>query len=136
MPYDVQVRVRYAETDQMAVVYHSNYLVYFEIARTEAMRRIGITYADLEKRGYVLAVTETGCKHRASARYDDLLTVRAWLREVTKTRLRFDYEVRKDERVLTTGFTVLAFLDKANDMRPTRCPPDVEEIAKPAVEPS
>jgi acyl-CoA thioester hydrolase len=136
MPFDTSVRVRYAETDQMGVVYHSNYLVYFEIGRTEAMRRIGISYADLEKRGYVLAVTETGCKHRASARYDDVLTVRTWLREVTKTRLRFEYEVLRDDRVLTTGFTVLAFLDRAKDMRPMRCPQDVEELALPAVEPA
>jgi acyl-CoA thioester hydrolase len=136
MPFDTSVRVRYAETDQMGVVYHSNYLVYFEIGRTEAMRRIGISYAELEQRGYVLAVTETGCKHRASARYDDVLTVRTWLREVTKTRLRFEYEVLRDDRVLTTGFTVLAFLDRAKDMRPMRCPDDVEELALPAVEPA
>jgi acyl-CoA thioester hydrolase len=136
MPFDTKLRVRYAETDQMGVVYHSNYLVFFEIGRTEAMRRLGISYAELEKRGYVLAVTETGCKHRASARYDDELVVRTWLREVTKTRLRFEYEVLKEDRVLTTGFTVLAFLDRANDMRPIRCPEDVEKLAKPAVEPS
>ncbi len=64
MPYDAQVRVRYAETDQMGVVYHSNYIIYFEIGRTEAMRRIGITYAELEKRGYALAVVETGCRYQ------------------------------------------------------------------------
>ncbi len=136
MPFDTQVRVRYAETDQMGVVYHSNYLVYFEIGRTEAMRRIGITYADLEKRGYVLAVVETGCRHHATATYDDELTVRTWLRDVTKTRLRFEYAVLKDDRVLTTGFTVLAFLGRANGMRPVRCPEDVEKLAKPSVEPA
>lgn len=134
MPYDEKVRVRYAETDQMGVVYHSNYIVYFEIGRTETMRKIGITYAELEKRGYVLAVTETGCKHKGSARYDDELTIRTWLREVGKTRLRFEYEVRRDEQVLATGFTVLAFLDRNNNMRPTRCPEDVESIAREAVE--
>jgi acyl-CoA thioesterase FadM len=63
------------------------------------------------------------------------LVVRTWLREVTKTRLRFEYEVLKDDRVLTTGFTVLAFLDRAT-MRPIRCPADVEELALPAVEPA
>jgi acyl-CoA thioester hydrolase len=134
MPFDVPVRVRYAETDQMGVVYHSNYLIYFEIGRTEAMRRIGITYAELERRGYVLAVIESGARHRGSARYDDLLTVRTRLREVTKTRLRFDYHVLKSDSILTTGYTVLAFLGRENGMRPVRCPEDVEKLALAAVE--
>lgn len=134
MPYDITVRVRYAETDQMGVVYHSNYIVYFEIGRTEAMRQIGITYADLEARGYVLAVIETHANHKSSARYDDVLTVRTWLREVSKTRLRFEYQVLKDEQVLTTGHTVLAFLSRDNGMRPVRCPEDVEVLARKAIE--
>ena len=87
MPTDVQTRVRYAETDQMGVVYHSNYIIYFELGRTEAMRRIGITYSELEKRGYGLAVIETGARYRSAARYDDLLTIRTWLRELRTTRL-------------------------------------------------
>jgi acyl-CoA thioester hydrolase len=136
MPYDVQVRVRYAETDQMGVVYHSNYIVYFEIGRTEAMRQIGIAYAELERRGYMLAVIETHANHKGSARYDDLLTVRTWLRQVTKTRLRFEYHVLEDETLLATGYTVLAFLGRNNDMRPVRCPPDVEQLAQRALEPS
>jgi acyl-CoA thioester hydrolase len=134
MPFDVQVRVRYVETDQMGVVYHSNYLVYFEIGRTEAMRQIGITYAELEQRGFVLAVVESSARHKGSAKYDDVLTVRTWLREVSKTRLRFEYHVLKDETVLTTGHTVLAFLDRTGGMRPVRCPQDVERIAKAAIE--
>ena len=136
MPYDVNVRVRYAETDQMGVVYHSNYIVYFEIGRTEAMRQIGITYAELEKRGFVLAVTETGCRYKGSARYDDELVIRTWLRDVSKTRLRFEYEVRRDDATLATGFTTLAFLARNNDMRPVRCPDDVEKLARQAIEPS
>ncbi|MCC7510463.1 MAG: acyl-CoA thioesterase [Planctomycetes bacterium] len=136
MPFDTQVRVRYAETDQMGVVYHSNYIIYFEIGRTEAMRQIGITYADLEQRGYVLAVIETHANHKASAKYDDLLTVRTWLREATKTRLRFEYAVLNGDSVLTTGHTVLAFLGKQNGMRPVRCPEDVQVVAHKAIEPA
>lgn len=135
MPYDTQVRVRYAETDQMGVVYHSNYVIYFEIGRTEAMRAIGIAYAELEARGYVLAVVETHMKHLASARYDDLLTVRTWLRDVTKTRLKFEYHVLRGETLLTTGGTVLAFLGRENGMRPVRCPDDAETLARAAIEP-
>ena len=67
MPYDIKVRVRYAETDQMGVVYHSNYLVYFEIGRTEMMRAAGISYAELEARGYVLAVIESSMRHSGSS---------------------------------------------------------------------
>lgn len=136
MPYDTQLRVRYAETDQMGVVYHSNYIIYFEIGRTEAMRQIGIAYRDLEERGYVLAVIETSARHRAPARYDDLLTVRTWLREVTKTRLHFEYAVMRDGATLTTGHTVLAFLSKANGMKPIRSPEDAHEVAQRAVEPA
>ena len=136
MPHDTTVRVRYAETDQMGVVYHSNYIIYFEIGRTEAMRAAGIAYAELEQRGYVLAVIETGARHRGSARYDDELQARTWLREVTKTRLRFEYAVLRGAETLTTGFTVLAFLDRNNGMKPVRCPPDVEVLAQKALEPA
>lgn len=134
MPYDSTVRVRYAETDQMGVVYHSNYLIYFEIGRTEAMRQIGITYAELETRGYVLAVIESGCRHHGSARYDDLLTVRTRLSEATKTRLRFEYEVLLHGKRLCTGHTVLACLNRAEGMRPARLPDDVDAAAQRAVE--
>lgn len=136
MPYDINVRVRYAETDQMGVVYHSNYLVYFEIGRTEMMRHSGISYAELEQRGYVLAVTECSMKHMGSAKYDDSLTVRTWLREVTKTRLRFEYAVLRGDVVLTTGHTVLAFLSRADGMRPVRAPEDASENALKACEPA
>lgn len=136
MPFDSTVRVRYAETDQMGVVYHSNYVIYFEIGRTEAMRQIGISYRDLELRGYALAVIETHARHAASARYDDVLTLRTWLREVTRTRLRFEYAVLREDKLLTTGHTVLAFLSREGGMKPVRCPPDVEALARAAVEPA
>ncbi|MCA8911007.1 MAG: acyl-CoA thioesterase [Planctomycetes bacterium] len=135
MPYDINVRVRYAETDQMGVVYHSNYLVYFEIGRTEMMRASGISYAELEERGYVLAVVESSMKHTGSAKYDDLLTVRTWLRQVTKTRLRFEYAVMRGGDVLTSGQTALAFLSRADNMRPVRAPEDVHVNASKACEP-
>lgn len=136
MPFDTQLRVRYVETDQMGVVYHSHYLVYFEMGRTEMMRNAGIAYTELEARGFVLAVIETSCRHKASARYDDLLTVRTWLREVTKTRLRFEYAVMRGADILTTGHTVLAFLSRADGMRPVRAPEDAFLKAVKACEPA
>jgi acyl-CoA thioester hydrolase len=135
MPYDTTLRVRYAETDQMGVVYHSNYLIFFEIGRTEAMRAIGIAYSELEERGYVLAVTESTCRHHGSALYDDVLTVRTRLAAVSKTRLRFEYEVLRGNSVLASGHTVLAFLSRSDNMRPVRCPQDVQDKALAAVEP-
>lgn len=135
MPFETTTRVRYAETDQMGVVYHSNYIIYFEIGRTEAMRSLGSAYARLEERGLVLAITEVGAKYHAPARYDDVLTVRTWLRELTKARLRFEYEIMCNGQRLCSGFTVLAFLDRAAGMRPVRCPDDVEKLMLPTVEP-
>jgi acyl-CoA thioester hydrolase len=135
MPFETATRVRYAETDQMGVVYHSNYIIYFEIGRTEAMRSLGSAYAELERRGLVLAITEVGAKYHAPARYDDVLTIRTWLRELSKARLRFEYEILRDGARLCTGFTVLAFLDRHAGMKPVRCPDDVEQMMLPTVEP-
>lgn len=135
MPFETTTRVRYAETDQMGVVYHSNYIIYFELGRTEAMRSLGSAYAELEKRGLVLAITEVGAKYHAPARYDDVLTIRTWLRDLSKARLRFEYEISRDGVRLCTGFTVLAFLDRNAGMRPVRCPDDVEQMMLPTVEP-
>ena len=136
MPFETQVRVRYVETDQMGVVYHSHYIVYFEIGRTEAMREIGINYAELEKQGYVLAVLETHCKHTASAVYDDLLTIRTRLTGLSKARLTFEYEVRRGDDCLTTGSTTLAFLSREKGMKPVRTPKYVLEAASAALESS
>lgn len=135
MPFETTCRVRYAETDQMGVVYHSNYIIYFEIGRTEAMRSLGSAYVELERRGLVLAITEVGAKYHAPARYDDVLTIRTWLRELSKARLRFEYEISRDGARLCTGFTVLAFLDRRAGMKPVRCPDDVEQMMLPTVEP-
>ena len=135
MPFETTTRVRYAETDQMGVVYHSNYIVYFEIGRTEAMRSLGSAYAALEERGLVLAITEVGAKYHAPARYDDVLTIRTWLRELSKARLRFEYEIWRAKSKLMSKYAVLAFLDRRDGMRPVRCPDDVEQLMLPTVEP-
>ena len=86
--------------------------------------------------GYGLAVIATGARYRSAARYDDLLTIRTWLREVRKTRLRLEYEILLEGKTVVNGFTVLAFLDLNSGMKPTRCPPDVEELALKGLEPN
>src|SRR3972149_1646554 len=91
----VELRVRYAETDQMGVAYHTHYLVWCEVARTAHMRRRGVTYRELEGQGLRLAVVEAGVRYRQPARYDDLLSVRCWVREVASRRVGFGYAIAR-----------------------------------------
>lgn len=102
------VRVRYADTDQMGVVYHSNFLVYFEVGRTDYFRQFGFTYRELEKENVFMPVTESYCKHYNSAEYDDELLIVTRLEMISRLKLKFIYEVirRSDEKRMAEGFTV------------------------------
>jgi acyl-CoA thioester hydrolase len=104
---DVDIRVRYAETDQMGVAYYANYLVWFEVGRSEFCRKRGFRYAELEALGYKLVVTDVHCRYRNSARYDETVVVRTRLKGVNKRMIIFGYEVlRKDEEeVIAEGET-------------------------------
>src|SRR5436190_18887577 len=93
---EIQVRVRYAETDRIGLLRHANYLVYFEQARTELLRGRGVTYKDLEDQGYLLVLTRVEVKYRSPARYDDLLTVRTTVTRTTPVRIEHKYEVLRD----------------------------------------
>ena len=118
---DAGIRVRYEETDAMGVVYHANYLRYFEVGRVELLRSLGISYRDLEARGARLAVVETRMRFRAPARFDDLLVVRCRLGRLRAARVELSYEVlRSPEERLVSGETVLASLDVTG--RPCRLP--------------
>lgn len=102
-----QVRVRYAETDQMGVVYHANYLVWFEIGRVDFIRAMGLDYAAMEREeGALIAVVEAKARYKSPARYDDKLVVRTSLAAVRGSLVRFAYEVRRGDEVLCTGETV------------------------------
>ena len=109
---DYQFRVRYQETDQMGVVYHANYLTWFEIARTEALRSLGKTYRDLEESGCYLVVNKAECSYKRPAKYDDWITVRVWIEKVTHVKIEHRYEVWRDRELLATGRTVLAAVDR------------------------
>ena len=113
---DFEIRVRYAETDQMGVAYYANYLVWFEVGRAEFCRKKGFIYADLEKLGYRLAVTDAKCHYRNSARYDDLVIVRTRLKELNKRMISFGYQIlRKDqEELIAEGETRHICLDTTN----------------------
>jgi acyl-CoA thioester hydrolase len=110
---ETKIRVRYAETDQMNVVYYGNYAQYFEVARAEAIREIGFTYKQMEETGIVMPVVEMHTKYLRSAKYDDLLTIQTQLRELpTDHRIEFHHIVYNEAgKMLTTGRVVLYFLN-------------------------
>jgi acyl-CoA thioester hydrolase len=110
------VTVRYAETDMMGVVYHANYLPWFEIGRTTLLKEIGISYRDLETAGFRLPVLEVSARYLRPARYDDALEVITVLRERPLVRIRLEYEVRRGDELLATGNTVHAFVDLQGDV--------------------
>jgi acyl-CoA thioester hydrolase len=107
-----QVRVRYAETDQMDVVYHGNYAPYFEVARAEAIRSLGFTYKDMEALGIHMPIVEFHCKYLRPAHYDDLLTIKVILKELPLDhRIEFHHEVYNEQgKLLTLGRVVLYFI--------------------------
>ena len=123
-----RVRVRYAETDQMGVVYHANYFVWFEVGRTDWLRTFGVTYRDLEAEGFLLPVIEAHCEYRTSARYDDDLRITSTARLVSPVRVAFDYEITSPVATIATGHTVHATLDRQG--RPVRVPARIKELIR------
>jgi acyl-CoA thioester hydrolase len=117
-----RIRVRYAETDQMGVVYYANYLVWFEVGRTDWLRDHGWSYREMEADGFSLPVIDAQCTYHESAHYDDDLDVRTSGSLVSPVRVQFTYEVLRvaDSAVLATGLTVHATLDRNG--RPRRLP--------------
>ena len=131
-----ELRVRYAETDQMGVVYHANYLIWCEIGRTDFIRELGKPYAELEREGVLLAVSDVGLRFHASARYDDPIRVHTRLVEVRSRGLTFAYRIMRadTDTVLVGGTTALVSLSP--DGRPIRLPMSVRAMLAAAVSPS
>jgi len=128
MPRSVStLRVRYAETDKMGVVYYANYLVWFEVARADLLRSLGWTYREMELEGVLLPVIEAHCDYRKPARYDDEIEVRTQGHVLSPVRMEFQYEVirKQDDVVTATGRTVHAALDPSG--KPCRIPQRVRE---------
>ena len=119
-----EIRVRYADTDQMHFVYNGKYLEYFEVGRTEMLRDIGLPYDVIEKEGFLLPVLEAYVKYRQPAYYDDVLVVKSFLKKNPDLKVHIDYEIlRKNSTdLIAEGFTIHAFIDKRNK-KVTR-PPD------------
>ncbi|CAN5796088.1 thioesterase family protein [soil metagenome] len=123
---DVQVRVRYAETDQMGYVYYGNFAAYYEVARTEVFRELGIHYKEMEAEGIGMPVLEFRVKYFRPARYDDLLTVKLLLKtQPSGSRIKFEYEVFNEAgELLNVGETTMVFIQLKSG-RPTGIPPAI-----------
>lgn len=130
--WNTQVRVRYAETDQMNIVYHGNYVQYFEVGRVEAIRSLGLSYKDIEALGVIMPVIEWTARFLRAARYDDLLTVKTILRTLPEDHeITFFQEVYNEAgKLLTSGKVLLYFLE-AGTMRRTRMPGVLRERLAP-----
>lgn len=126
--FDISVRVRYAETDQMGVVYHGNYAPYFEMGRVEWLRDLGLSYRVMEEQGVMLPVVSLTMNYKRPARYDDNLKVRTIFKSLSGVKIEFDYEIYNEkEELLTTGYSMLVFVDMKTG-KPTLPPQYVLDI--------
>ena len=120
---EITIRVRYAETDRMGLLHHANYIVYFEQARTELLRKRGMTYRDMEDAGHLLVIIDLDCKFKRPAYYDDLLTIRTTVERVTHVKIVHKHLVYRDGELLAEGHTTLACVDRQG--RPQALPPSL-----------
>lgn len=125
---ETKIRVRYQETDNMGVVYYGNYFVWFEVARTEYLRSFGISYRKLEEKGMYLMVASASCRYRSPARYDDEVTVQAWISEMKNSSLKYEYKLSVEDRLIATGESVHVFTNESG--RPIRIPEEIRHLHK------
>jgi acyl-CoA thioester hydrolase len=125
------VRVRYGETDQMGYVYYGVYAMYYEVARVESLRQLGLTYKQIEAMGVIMPVLENKSKFLSPGRYDELLTIVTTVREKPGVRIRFEYEIFNEENnLIHQGETLLAFVSQKNN-RPCRPPQEMQKVLEP-----
>jgi len=115
--HELEFRVRYSETDAMGFMHHANYINYLEIGRVEFLRAQGSDYGEIEKRGYFLVVVETSLRFRGPARFDDVLKLTTTLKDTSRTRLMYEYEIRKDNTILVNATTTLACINRAGKVQ-------------------
>ncbi len=127
---ETRIRVRYGETDQMGYVYYGTYALYYEVGRVESLRKLGLTYKSLEASGVMMPVLENKSKYIAPAKYDDDLRVVTTLREIPATRIRFEYEIFNEDKLLHIGETLLVFVDMATG-KPCRPPELMINLLQP-----
>lgn len=128
---ETTVRVRYAETDQMGYVYYGHYAMYYEVARVESLRQLGMTYREIEEMGVIMPVLENRSKYIAPARYDELLRISTVIKEKPGIRIKFEYEIYNEEnKLINIGETRLVFVDKSNG-KPCPPPEAMEKVLAP-----
>jgi len=120
MTGEITIRVRYAETDRMGLLHHANYLVYFEEGRTALLRDQGLSYRDMEDKGYLLVLTKVQVRYRRAVRYDDVVTLRTTVARTTSVKIEHAYQMFRDGELLSEGETTLGCIDK--DGRPQLLP--------------
>lgn len=132
--HKAEIRVRYADTDQMKVVYHGKYLEYFEVGRSALIRSLGMPYSELEARGILLPVIEVYAKYRKPARYDELLLVESFVTEIPQATLKIEYQICRggEKNSLVEGYTVHSFLNTSTG-KPTRAPSYFVQILEKAM---
>jgi len=129
--FEINYRVCYGDTDQMGVVYYGNYPRLYELGRTEMLRKLGLSYKEIEAMGITLPVSSMNVQYHRPAYYDDLLTIRTVIKEVPRSRIQFFYEIINEQgQVINTGETVLAFINNSSN-RPTRAPKEVLQVLAP-----
>ena len=128
---ETTVRVRYGETDQMGYVYYGHYAMYYEVARVESLRQLGLTYKSIEAQGIIMPVLENKSKFIAPARYDELLGIVCTIRERPGIRIKFEYEIFNEEnKLINIGETLLVFVDQQTS-KPRRPPEVMERVLEP-----
>lgn len=124
--FQAELRVRYQETDNMGVVYYANYFTWFEVVRTEYLRSLGISYRELEGKGFYLMVASASCQYKAPARYDDIVRIQTHVPEIKNCSLKFEYELFVGDKVIATGESVHVLTGK--NYRPTRVPDEIRAL--------
>lgn len=132
--YTTQVRVRYADTDQMGYVYYGNYATFYEVGRVESLRNLGLSYRELEEQGVMMPVYTCKSKYLAPAKYDELLSIKTLIRQKPGVRIQFDYEIYNEaDKLIHQGETVLVFVNMKTG-RPCPQPKAMAELLDPFFE--
>jgi len=127
---EIQIRVRYGETDQMGVVYHGNYALYLEEGRIEWLRKLGISYKSMEENGIMLPVVSLNINYKKSAGYDDVINVKTQLKNIPTAKIEFEYEITNENgEIITIANTTLVFIDMKTN-RPVRAPQYILDLLK------
>ncbi len=127
MEDEIEILVRYSETDQMSFVYHGNYVKYFEIGRITWLKKLGISYKKMEEEGILLPVIELSINFKQPALFDDKLILKTKLKRIPSYMIEFDFEIKRDDQLITLGYTKLVFLNSKTN-KPMRCPNNILKL--------